>query len=127
MRIHRPFAILTVTYILSILVLPWWISNETLKHLWNPYSLLHIPLYGILMFLLSVTLAAHPHNLKELPFDRPSLFRAGAIAFFTGILDELNQSFIPGREASMRDLSLDLAGIVLTGLVLSFWRRRGRA
>lgn len=124
MRIHRLFATLAVIYILCILILQRMISQEMMNHLWNPLSLLHIPLYGILMFLLSVALSPRLFDPAATSFYPSSLLLPGGIAFLTGILDELNQRFMPGRHASVTDLFLDFMGIVLAGLAIYFWQRR---
>lgn len=74
----------------------------------NPFSLLHIPLYGILTGLLLVALASRGNFNRNLRYAS-----ATVIALTTGILDEYHQSFIPSREASGGDVLLDFVGIVL--------------
>lgn len=124
MRPHRIFAILAVFYILSILILPRLIPSEALDRVWNPRSLLHLPLYGILMVLLSAAFSPGLFHAERPSLRLPSLFLAGGIAFLTGILDELNQRFIPGRDASLMDLLLNLTGIGLTGLGIFLFHRK---
>ena len=103
---------------------------------YNPYSLLHIPLYGILTLL--IVFALVPFN--SFPFSRirtinknesgttnsinainainatsaPNRFLvAGLISFIVAVADEYHQIFIPTREGSFTDVLLDIAGIVL--------------
>jgi VanZ family protein len=70
----------------------------------NPYSLLHLPLYAILAFLLYFSFNSP---------GRPRSLLPGLIAFGIGIADEVHQAFVPGREASVADVFLDLLGIVI--------------
>jgi VanZ family protein len=44
-----------------------------------------------------------------------------------GALTEYLQLYVPGRTGSLRDVGLDVGGIVLGLLVLMAWRRRRRA
>jgi VanZ family protein len=74
----------------------------------NPYSLLHIPLYGILMVLLLLAFSSKPENSRKSRFTM-----AVWVAVAVAVLDEYNQSFIPDRDASMGDVLLDILGIVL--------------
>ncbi|NWF57122.1 MAG: VanZ family protein [Syntrophaceae bacterium] len=74
----------------------------------NPYSLLHIPLYGILTILLLLAFASKPET------SRPSRYWMAAwIAIAVAVVDEYLQSFIPSREGSLGDILLDFLGIVL--------------
>jgi len=74
----------------------------------NPYSLLHIPLYGILTILLLLALASKPQTSRT---SRYSM--AASVAIAVGAVDEYYQSFIPNRDASMGDVLLDILGVVL--------------
>ncbi len=74
----------------------------------NPFSLLHIPLYGILTGLLLMALASRGN------FNRNARYAwAAVIALATGILDEYHQSSIPTREASLGDVLLDGVAVAL--------------
>jgi VanZ family protein len=89
----------------------------------NPYSLLHIPLYGILTFLLilsfspkrkifvSATNSTDPSNSIS-PTNSRNLMVAGIIALVVAIADEIHQAYLPNRNASVIDVLLDLIGIV---------------
>jgi len=74
----------------------------------NPYSLLHIPLYGVLTGLLLLAIASRPGTNFAFRYHA-----AAWMALAVGILDEYHQTFIPTREASVGDVFLDLLGVVL--------------
>lgn len=102
----------------------------------NPYSLLHIPLYGILTVLLIFSFDPiklnrinpmtqlpndsmtkfHNNPMTQLPNDfrlSLSFFLPGLISLIVAIFDEIYQSYIPTRDASIIDVFLDTIGIVL--------------
>jgi VanZ family protein len=79
---------------------------------YNPYSLLHIPLYGILTFLLIFSFNQKNQKDQRNQIDQPNRFLfVGLIALGVALADEIYQSFIPGRDASIIDVFLDLIGI----------------
>jgi len=100
----------------------------------NPYSLLHIPLYGILTLLLIFSCVRLTFKSKVLngPNDlnnandpkapnnlsHKRLLIAGFIALGVAISDEIHQAYIPSREASITDIFLDLIGIFLAMLLI---------
>jgi VanZ family protein len=89
----------------------------------NPYSLLHIPIYGILALLLAVSLSSGMRGLgKRIHWKR--LFLAGSIALFVAVADEIHQSSFEIRHASVMDVVLDLIGICLTIIVVSRFLRK---
>ena len=122
------FPLLSLFYIASIFILAGSPVAHTLSE-FNPYSLLHIPLYGILAFLLSFSMVPIARGSKEASIQPSSdstrprskgtvgltvrLFVAGAIALAVGIFDEVHQLSVPGRDASAIDVVLDMAGIAL--------------
>ena len=115
------FSILSAVYIFGIF---YWADSPSISQIgvFNPYSLLHIPLYGILTFLL---LRAVRSNFGGKFSSR--LLIAGVIAAVVGVLDEWNQYFIPGRDASVGDVLLDWIGIGLViFLALKVVRREAR-
>ena len=83
----------------------------------NPFSLLHIPLYGFLTLLL---VRAFGSGRKSNPRFRWAL--TAFIAIGTAILDEWNQSYIPNRDGSITDVLLDAIG-VSSALFLSYCAR----
>jgi hypothetical protein len=123
------FSILSIVYISAIFILA---GSPIVRILapFNPYSLLHIPLYGILTFLLIFSLIPmtplRSHSI-DLPREMRSLFHrgelpnnsiarflvVGVIALGVGIADEIHQAYVPGRDASVTDVLLDMVGIIL--------------
>jgi len=93
----------------------FWADSPVIPQIevFNPFSLLHIPLYGILTgFLLLALASTEKTNTK---FRRIlALFISAGV----GIMDEFHQSFLLEREASTADVFLDLIGIFLV-MVLS--------
>ena len=92
----------------------------------NPYSLLHIPLYGILTLLLLLsfppqrkTFIIAPNSTNPMNSMNPMNFLvAGIIALVVAIADEIHQAYIPGRNPSVIDVILDVIGIILS-IILS--------
>jgi|YelNatPaOPRAMG01_1025707.scaffolds.fasta_scaffold15957_3 VanZ family protein len=101
------FAVLSAGYIFLIFFLADSAAVNYLGH-FNPFSLLHIPLYGVLTVLLFLSI--HPEQKSA---HKNAYLGAALIAGAVGILDELYQSFLPNREASGGDVLLDLIGIIL--------------
>ena len=128
------FSLFSLFYIASIFILAGSPVVESLSE-FNPYSLLHIPLYGILTFLLALSIIPILPKSKNSSIQRKNnstgpgskegrglrlrLFIAGGIAFAVGILDEAHQLHVPGRDASVSDVVLDMVGVALA-LVLFF-------
>jgi len=121
----RPFSsVLSTLYIAGIFILPRVIPDSLLSRNWNPYSLLHIPLYGILMILLTLTFEPHIFFQNKLSSGVSFSFLPGGIATVVGVLDEFHQSFIPYRDASVGDVMLDIVGIGLAVILIRFNRQR---
>lgn len=120
------FCILSIVYI-SVLFLFAGSSIVSDLAALNPYSLLHIPLYGIMVLLLFFSLAPSKytsicqwHDKKgttSFGIRKYSLM-AGIIAIGVAIADEYHQSFIPNRTASVGDVLLDAVGIGLCLLLI---------
>ncbi len=134
------FLILSVAYIAGIFLFA---DSPIVSAVapFNPYSLLHIPLYGILILLLILSFACrrgkfvnpknptNPINSTNSssstkstnptnPINSRNLFIAGLIALVVAVADEIHQAYIPSREASTTDVFLDIVGIVLCILVI---------
>jgi hypothetical protein len=122
------FSILSLFYIAAIFILAGSPVADTLSE-FNPYSLLHIPLYGILASLLIFSMVPITQVVKEVSIQ-PNVestrsaprgtvgltvrsLIAGGIALAVGIFDEIHQLSVPGRYGSVTDVALDLAGIAL--------------
>jgi VanZ like family len=126
------FSILSLSYIAAIFILAGAPVVNTLSVI-NPYSLLHIPLYGIMTLLLVFSLVPIPRGFNPVsiqPNSNPTrprsrgtvglklrLFVAGTIAWVVGIFDEVHQLSVPGREASAGDIALDMVGIAIALLL----------
>ncbi len=107
------FSLLSAIYIFLIF---WGADSPMLSQIgeFNPFSLLHIPLYGVLTLLLILALC---------PGGKRTFFRLAAVALIAlavAILDEFHQSSIPTREGSISDVLLDAFGIFL---VMKVWPR----
>ena len=117
-------SLLSILYIAAIFLLAGSPIVEKLST-FNPHSLLHIPLYGILtVFLIfsifpitprrrSKTAPQKPTNQTKQINPRPRIFIAGLMALGVAIFDEIYQIYIPQRNASITDVLLDLIGISL--------------
>jgi hypothetical protein len=127
-------SLVSIFYIAAIFILAGSPVVQTLSK-YNPYSLLHIPLYGILTLLLvfsTVPLRAlgvgsiQPGGNAARRRSRSTagltirLFVAGAIALVVGAFDEVHQLSVPIRDASVGDVVLDMVGITIA-LLLCFW------
>ena len=136
MAVHKPIRdsmrmlsiLLSIFYIAAIFILAGSPVVETVSK-FNPYSLLHIPLYGIMTFLLVFSIAPIPRGFKNgsaQPWAKGTpgltirLFAAGAIAWVVGIFDEVHQLYVPGRDGSVGDVCLDMVGIAIA-LLLCSW------
>jgi VanZ family protein len=115
------FSVLSVIYISGIFILPRVIPSSLLSEVWNPYSLLHIPLYGVLILL---SFGTNLTVLRIVSPISPSFFVPGGIASLVGILDEIHQTYIPGRDSSITDVMLDITGITLTAIFVHFFQQR---
>ena len=122
------FSILSIAYIATIFLFA---DSSVVSDLssFNPYSLLHIPLYGILTALLLFSFVP----LTQLPVNslnqrnqinqrnqKNFYLLPGGITLIVAIADEIHQAYVPGRDASLTDVLLDMVGIIL---VLFFFFR----
>jgi hypothetical protein len=110
---------------LLIMALLYWLSSlpgtplpdDTSLHrlfLWLPSSVqdaFHVPAYAVLSCASWWALGAW----LRVPGARA--LSACAIASAYGVFDEWHQSFVPGRYASLTDITLDVAGAVLGALL----------
>ena len=55
--------------------------------------------------------------------DGPALAAIG-LATLWAVLDEVHQSFVPTRSATVRDVLIDFAAILVSVLVARWWQRR---
>lgn len=115
------FSVLSISYISGIFLLAGSSIVSDLS-VFNPYSLLHIPLYGVLTLLLifsiipfknSPTNKINQRNQIDCKNQRNHFFVAGFIALIVAIADEIYQAYLPNRNASVTDVLLGMAGIAL--------------
>ena len=130
------FRLFSIAYIAGIFLFA---DSSVISDLspFNPYSLLHIPLYGILTFLLvfsvlpystHLTHSTHSDNSTDSTNLTHSTYSThstrflivGLIATMIGVADEIHQAYIPGRNASVVDVFLDVVGIALCLFII--WR-----
>ena len=122
------FRLLSVAYISGIFLFA---DSSVVSDLapFNPESLLHIPLYGILTLLLVFSVlpySTHSADLTHLTYSThlTRLIFPGVIAVVVAIADEIHQAYVPGRNASVYDVLLDVVGILLCLFVI--WRLKLR-
>ena len=140
------FAFLSAAYIFVIFYFAG-SSAVSLISPYNYYSLLHLPLYGVLTLLLALSLLPprlfllsrflnifnQTHQINEIDQTNQTnqinqinqisgiwvrLFLVGALSLIVGIADEYHQLFVPSRDASFGDVLLDLGGIILALLLI---------
>ena len=110
------FGIISVVYVALIFILAGYPGKIELIKRFNPASLLHIPLYAFLTFLLIRTfLSGNKSSFINSPVVAISI--SAAIAICVAIFDEVNQIRIPGRDASFLDVMLDFLGIAIITFV----------
>jgi len=142
------FTLASAVYIVAIFL---WADSSVVSQLsaFNPYSLLHIPLYGILTALLILSFpplklrknVIHDANDRNVPNDQTdnaitqnrknpmnpaNYFVVGLVALIVAIADEVHQYFIPFRDASIIDVFLDLVGISLVLILLSKYNKKSQ-
>lgn len=81
----------------------------------------HVIAYGVLALLfMRALLVWMPNSRGWLTLRRSSLL-AVALALGYALADELHQSFVPGRHASLVDIGLDLSGAILFTAIAWQW------
>ena len=120
------FTVLSIIYVIGIFLLagsPFISKIAT----FNLFSLLHIPLYGILTVFLVFSFFPLPRwrsytinqrNQIDQKDQANRFLFAGLIALGVAVADEIHQAYIPGREASFTDVLLDAIGIALVLLLI---------
>jgi len=130
------FRVLSALYISGIFFLA---DSSVVEEMaaFNPYSLLHIPLYGILTLLLILSFSpkrtrsiysnssTNPTNsIDPIDLGNPSnQLIAGIIALVVAVADEIHQAYLPNRNASVIDVLLDIMGIILCMFVIKCMKR----
>ena len=116
----QPLGLMAVIFVLSSI--PGKIRNPRLRFLteldpqWQ--NLLHVPLFGLLQFLWLRALVR-----SGMPRGKAILLGC-AISLGYGVFDEWHQMFVPGRYASLTDMSLNLVGVALVAGIFWLWPAR---
>ena len=82
-------------------------------------KLLHAGAYGVLS-LLALLGAAHRRG----GIAQRARVEAVALAGLYGVVDELHQSFVPNRSATVSDVVADVIGAMLAMAAVAAWRKR---
>jgi hypothetical protein len=135
------FAFLAAAYVVAVFLLAGSSVASALSR-FNPYSLLHVPLYGVMAVLVLFSLLPfRPESprpgtgerfwIGKLPVTIPvsRFLTAGILCVAVGVADEFHQLNVPGRKGSVSDVFLDAVGtvvaLVLCRAFLS-WKKKGR-
>ena len=82
----------------------------------------HFGEYFLLMLLVTFALTAFdPDRIL-----RRTLLAAGGFSFAWAVLDEVHQSFVPGRFPSLKDVAFDLIGIIAAAALMAILAARDR-
>jgi len=119
---HRLRVGLPLTLMLAILVVSSIPGTETdapsllqrLSPTWQ--NLLHIPAYAALTLSWFWALTPLINSVRR------SASVSVSITVLFALLDEYNQSTVPGRTDSLLDVALDAVGVVLALLIIVIWR-----
>ncbi|MDO9575444.1 MAG: VanZ family protein [bacterium] len=111
------FGLISAVYIALIFVLAGLPGRVRLIRVFNPLSLLHIPLYGLLTFFLVRTFVPKKGNPLIHSYNLTLVFTT-FLALLVAVLDEVNQIRIPGRGASGWDVVLDAVGVGVVTFIL---------
>ena len=82
----------------------------------------HFGEYFLLMLLVTFALTAFDPDRILLR----TLLAAGGFSFAWAVLDEVHQSFVPGRFPSVKDVAFDLIGIVVAASLMAVLAARDR-
>ena len=82
----------------------------------------HFGEYFLLMLLVTFALTAFDPD-RILP---RTLLAAGGLSFAWAVLDEVHQSFVPGRFPSLKDVAFDVIGIVAAAMLMAILAARDR-
>jgi VanZ family protein len=86
----------------------------------NVQNLLHIPLYGLLVYLWLRFFGASGKGIKQV------VFYSLLITVLYGCLDEVHQSFVRGRYGGLLDICLNIVGAVLGSVVFFYSRTKAQ-
>ena len=90
----------------------------------SPDQAMHIAAYAVLPLLL-ITARLFPGRWPGV-FMRGNIIAGAGIAFFWGLLTEVSQEFfVPGRQATLKDVASNAIGIGIAVLVMAVIATRG--
>ncbi len=124
MKIYLKYFYLFIA--LSITLLIVWLSSVPDLCVGQPGTMLdeiltnfaHVPLYALFAGAWGKFVIENGWVYKN---PRMRLYMVLALVVFS-VTDELHQSFVPGRSASVLDLGLDSIGIILGMTIVKFWQ-----
>lgn len=73
-----------------------------------------------------VVLAFTAAGLRSRPVERSELLACAVFGVLFGASDEWHQSFVPGRDASLKDLAFDTLGLAAALFMIYFLLRRAQ-
>jgi VanZ family protein len=76
----------------------------------------HVIEYAVLTLLLSRAFQLHVHHPSQ------AWLLAGLVAGMYAVSDEWHQTFVPGREGTVRDVMIDSGGIVVASMLVLLTR-----
>lgn len=82
--------------------------------------------FGVLALLVRAALPRRTAQSKQQPVVDLRDGYAGLAAVAYALVDELHQTFVPGRHGAATDVLIDSAGVVLALLLAVGWRRLRR-
>lgn len=116
MLIYLPLVIYwTVLFIATTL------PGSSVPHVGVGDKFMHFLAYFILSLLLSLAFNFQ-HRFKEIS-SRPFFF-AILIIFLYSVIDEIHQSFIPGRFCELADIAADMSGAIMGALLIKLLIKR---
>lgn len=114
-----PLSLMLLIFIESSIPMNGGPNDVTFLTSLNPtfQNLLHIPLYGALAFLWNRSF--HKNHISNGKMVLMSLF----LTISYGCLDELHQTFVPGRYGGLLDIFLNISGAFLGVFVFYLFRK----
>lgn len=82
------------------------------------YHFMEFFIFGLLLARAFLSIASQGKEQK-------AILVAAALGIFWGVVDEIHQAFVPGRDASFFDVLADAAGVLFI-MVLFWWRVKRR-
>ena len=106
---------LSVVLIIIVLGVMWYCSSipggslKIVTFNWMP-TLYHLVIFFSFSFLLLMIISKNEIKAKRIIITI-------TISLFVAILDEFHQSFVPGRDSNIKDILIDLTGVITSQLL----------